>query len=274
VDEGASVASYRYGSHVDREWAAKQLEAFVEAIDELEHLERIGPLVADSESEMLKLGNHFGETDNMVRSHEPIVQLVMEAVEPGLSTYESADSAPGDVSMATAWRPAKNAALRALGLVRSGAEAKEQLRPDAPDLVADQLHEWVWDAARPMWEAGSQSTAVLHAAQAINAWLQQKLGRSDISDATLCAEAFSTDPPKEGRPRLRFYGDRTSETWKSRQLGAAFFGRGCFQAIRNPLAHNHELRLSPQAALEMLAALSLLARMIDEGQVEAVRQDQ
>jgi hypothetical protein len=120
-----------------------------------------------------------------------------------------------------------------------------------------------------MWEAGSPATAVLHAAQAINARLQQKLGRIDISDATLCGEAFSTDPPREGRPRLRFSGDRTSETWKSQQVGAGFFGRGCFQAIRNPPAHNYQHPVSQQQALEMLAALSLLARWVDEGQVEA-----
>jgi len=251
---------------VDREWAAAQLEDFVGAIDELDQLERVGHLIADSETQMFKLQGDATETENTVLSREPIAQLIMEAVESGLSRYQSADSSD---PWATRWRPAKGAALRALGLVRSGAEAKEQLRPDAPDLVADQLHVWVWEAARPMWEAGSQSTSVLHAAQAINARLQQKLGRYDISDASLCVEAFSADAPKEGRPRLRFGGDRTSETWKSLQLGAAFFGRGCFQAIRNPLAHDHEHHLSQQEPLEMLAALSLLARWIDQCQVEA-----
>jgi hypothetical protein len=250
---------------VDREWAERQLEAFIGAIDTLEQMGRVGSLIADSESQMLKLGNDADETDNVIRSHEPIAELIMEAVQPGLSAYENADSAD---QWSVRWRPAKNAALRALGLVKTGAEAKEQLRPDAPDLVADQLQAWVWDAARPMWEANSPGTAVLHAAQAINARLQQKLGRFDISDATLCGEAFSTDPPKEGRPRLRFSGDRTSETWKSQQVGAGFFGRGCFQAIRNPPAHNHEHPVSHQLALEMLAALSLLARWVDECQVE------
>jgi hypothetical protein len=41
------------------------------------------------------------------------------------------------------------------------------------------------------------------------------------------------------------------------------FGAGCFQAIRNPVGHliNEQ---SEQAALERLAALSLLARWITE----------
>lgn len=252
---------------MDREWAAAQLDEFVGAIDSLDQFERIRNLIAGDESQMLRLEADADETENSVRSREPIAQLIMESVEPGLGTYPSPDSSD---NWAIRWRPAKGAALRALGLVRSGAEARDRLRPDAPDLVADQLHIWVWEAARPMWEAGSRSTAVLHAAQAINARLQQKLSRFDISDATLCGEAFSADAPKEGRSRLRFSGDRTSETWKSLQLGAAFFGRGCFQAIRNPLAHSHQYDCSQEEALERLAALSLLARWVDECKIEVL----
>src|SRR5690348_7506981 len=101
---------------VDREWAAASLEAFVEAIGRVDQLERIGPLVSDSESQTVRLVDDADEAENMVRSHEPIAQLIMEAVELGLSTYESADSAPGNLDSATRWRPAKSAALRALGL--------------------------------------------------------------------------------------------------------------------------------------------------------------
>jgi uncharacterized protein Ymh len=237
---------------VDQEWAAIQLESFVSAIDTLMEFGRAGHLVAD-------------KADNTVRALEPVVQIIMEAVAPGLSKYESPDDAE---TWAIRWRPAKNAALRALGLVKSGAEAKERMRPDAPKLAADQLHEWVWAAARPMWEAGSYSTAVLWAAQSINTRLQQKLNRQEISDATLCGEAFSTDEPKPGRPRLRFDGDRTSETWKSLQEGAGFLGRGCFRAMRNPVAHNHQHPVNQQEALEELAALSRLARWIDQCKVE------
>jgi uncharacterized protein (TIGR02391 family) len=252
---------------VDEDWAVTQLEAFIGAIDVLDELARVGPLVADSESQSFKLGSDVAQAENAARTLEPIAQLIMEAVEPGLSAYEKADRSD---PWGTRWDPPKHAALRALGLARSGAEAKEKLRPDAPGLAADQFHPWVWEAARPMWEAGSQPTAVLHAAQAVNARLQQKLGRFDVSDADLCTEAFSTDPPREGRPRLRFGGDRTSETWRSLQIGAASFGRGCFQAIRNPVAHSHQHALSEREALEALAALSLLARWIEECQVEAI----
>jgi hypothetical protein len=252
---------------VDTDWAAAQLEAFIGSIDQLNELGRIGHLIVGDERQGLKLDSDADDVENTIRSLEPIAQLIMEAVDPGLSTYESADSS---VNWNTRWDPAKGAALRALGLVRTGAEAREKLRPDAPGLAADQFHPWVWEAARPMWEAGSQPTAVYHAAQAVNARLQQKLGRFDVSEGALCGEAFSVDAPRDGRPRLRFDGDRTSETWRSRQIGAALFGQGCFRAVRNPVAHNPQHPLSEREVLEALAAFSLLARWIDGCEVETV----
>ncbi|WP_223163342.1 TIGR02391 family protein [Mycolicibacter arupensis] len=49
------------------------------------------------------------------------------------------------------------------------------------------------------------------------------------------------------------------------------FGSGCFRAIRNPVGHlpNDEVEMSEQEALERLAALSLLARFIDDAEIES-----
>lgn len=252
---------------MDQEWATKQLEEFVGAIDQTESLERFGRVIADDEGQMLRLEDELQENENKVRSSEPIAQIIMEAVEPKLSSYDTTTYFEGQ-AWGSSWGPAKRAALRALGLVQRGAEAKERLRSDAPALPADQLHDWVWSAARPMWEAGSHSTAVLHAAQSINVHLQQKLGRSDAGEGSLCVEAFSVDLPKPGRPRLRFDGDRSSQTWRSLQEGAGAFGRGCFQAMRNPPAHSYQHALTGQEAIEELAALSRLARWIEGCVVE------
>jgi hypothetical protein len=51
------------------------------------------------------------------------------------------------------------------------------------------------------------------------------------------------------------------------------FGAGCFEAIRNLAAHVDGLHLSEQVALEQLAAFSLLARWIDECEVQSVAAD-
>src|SRR4051794_27054867 len=149
-------------------------------------------------------------------------------------------------------------------------EVDDHLGPEspAPQLSADTLHTWVWGAAQSLWASGHYADAVETAAKKVNAELQNKLERRDLSDAKLCAEAFSLTQPTTGRPRLRLAGDQSSETWRARQEGALAFGQGCFKAIRNPLAHEGAPDLSEHAALEQLCAFSLLSRWIEEAGVE------
>lgn len=71
----------------------------------------------------------------------------------------------------------------------------------------------------------------------------------------------------EHRPRLRLPGDRSSLTWKSRQRGARALAQGCYAGLRNVVAHD-DPDWSEQEALEALACLSVLARWIDEAEVE------
>lgn len=87
-----------------------------------------------------------------------------------------------------------------------------------------------------------------------------------MNDTQLMLEAFSKDEPGPGRPRLRCPGDHSSQTVRSRQEGAMYYARGCFQAIRNPASHEHH-EWDPQVALESLTALSVLARWIDDWSV-------
>ena len=68
-------------------------------------------------------------------------------------------------------------------------------------------------------------------------------------------------------PRLRLPGFTPgTDDFKSAQDGAKLFGMGCFQSIRNLTTHQQE-QPSEDRALEMLAALSLLARWIGEAEV-------
>ncbi|AQA20900.1 hypothetical protein BTZ20_2220 [Rhodococcus sp. MTM3W5.2] len=75
-------------------------------------------------------------------------------------------------------------------------------------------------------------------------------------------QVFSSDPPKEGKARLRWPGDPTNLTVKAMNDGIKNFAVGCFQAIRNPVTHTVD-DVPKQEALEHLAALSVLARWID-----------
>ena len=195
----------------------------------------------------------------------------MQAARPGLGEYAEPPTGGWSFDDSTYWHDVvRHRVLQAIGIHELGAEARRRMRPDSPDLVADQFHEWVWEAAMPMWAAGSTQEAVHAAARSVNARLQQKLGRHNAADSSLCREAFSQNDPAPGRPRLRFPGDRTSDTWRSRQQGAMDFGAGCFTGIRNPAAHEHGLDLPEQIALEQIASFSVLARWIDECAVETV----
>jgi hypothetical protein len=212
---------------------------------------------------------------------EPVMRELMNAAQPGLGDYPKPQACSGviqfdETEMAHGetryWTThPRRRALQAVGILTFGEEARRKMRPDGPDLVADQFHPWAWEAAAPLWFAGSRQEAVNAAARSVNARLQQKLGRHDSSESGLVREAFSLDAPVAGRPRLRFPGDRTSDTWRSRQQGGMQLGAGCFTGIRNPAAHEDGLVLTEQVALEQLAAFSLLARWLDECEVETAQ---
>lgn len=142
------------------------------------------------------------------------------------------------------------------------------LGDNSPSISASGMHPLIWKAAEPQWLTGHRHEAVLAASKAVNSLLQAKLHRRDVSETDLVKQAFSTKSPEPGKPRLRFdVGDE--QTSASLTVGVMQFGAGCFQAIRNPLGHlpNEQIELSEQTALERLAALSLLARWVDEAEI-------
>jgi Protein of unknown function (Hypoth_ymh) len=135
-----------------------------------------------------------------------------------------------------------------------------------PLTAPDDLHPWVWDAAKSRWQSGHRRDAIVAAAASLNDHLQHKVGRQDVSDDKLIQEVFSDKAPEPGKPRLRIPGDPRNLTVISRQQGALQFGLGCFRAIRNPAAHETR-EPGHQEALEQLAGLSVLARLIDGSDV-------
>jgi hypothetical protein len=106
---------------------------------------------------------------------------LMNAAQAGLGDYlEPPDN--GWTYDERYWREiVKPHALRAMGVHQFGEEARRRMRPDSPDLTADQFHPWVWEAAAPLWYAGSRQEAVHAAARSVNARMQQKRGHHDVS---------------------------------------------------------------------------------------------
>jgi hypothetical protein len=149
-------------------------------------------------------------------------------------------------------------------------ELAQNLGEVGPTLSVSTMQSDVWDAAKSLWKNRHFGEAVSAAARSVNAMLQTKVNRRDISETKLISECFSLDPPKAGCPRLRLMADDGSDTYKNLHAGALAFGQGCFKAIRNVLAHEYgPLAEPPEAeALHYLAAFSVLAGWIDKAKVE------
>jgi hypothetical protein len=134
-------------------------------------------------------------------------------------------------------------------------------------LLASNLHPEVWSAARRPWDAGLHREAVGNAATAVETMAKVKTKFGLASGAKLWGELFSLNDPTPDRPRLRLPVDPAmSDRWKSAHVGAADFGRGCMEGIRNWAAHSID-EADEQAALEYLAALSVLARWVESATV-------
>lgn len=224
-------------------WAKEKLEGFISSYDDW----RNSPAGND----------HYAYLDAIRRTHTVI--RIIETL--GLEAPEASD-----VDDEYFLPRLGHVATTALGLLDDWDELDKNLRPTAPAIAADQLHPWVWDAARTFWGSKHYRAAVHQAALSINAHLQDKLDRRDISDDRLVGASFSDKEPDQANPRLRVPGDPTDQTVQSIQRGAGLFAMGCFQVIRNPAAHEHD-DWPKHIALERLAALSVLARLVDESRV-------
>ncbi|WP_456789766.1 TIGR02391 family protein [Cellulomonas sp. P5_C5] len=153
-----------------------------------------------------------------------------------------------------------------------GDEVRERLGLDEPPpmIEADAMHPWVWDAARPHWTSGNHDAALWAAGINVTSRTQRKLDRHDIGEGQLIREAFSTDDPVPGRPRLRLCDRTNPMLFKDRHVGASSLGQGLYSAIRNTLNHvdSEQHQIGDLEAIEALAAFSLLARWIDGAQVD------
>lgn len=174
-----------------------------------------------------------------------------------------------DTSGLAYWQLVRQGVTEALGQAKSADEIAAFRRPTSPSVAGEALHPWVWEPAAPLWAAEAHQDAVLTAARTVNRRLQQKLGRHDIGELDLCMQSFDPKAPTEGKPRLRFEGDRDTPTWKARQDGAKYLAAGAFLGIRNLAAHEEKVTWSQQEALEYLATFSVVARWIEECTVES-----
>ncbi|WP_448060424.1 TIGR02391 family protein [Cellulomonas hominis] len=136
-----------------------------------------------------------------------------------------------------------------------------------PTTGVEATHPLIWGAARGLWLSGYYQQAVAAAAEALVGQVKVRVGRNDVAETALWQEVFSDKPPQPGKARLRWPGDPADRNVQTMNAGLRQYAPGVQMTIRNPSAHTGGL--TPQEALERLAALSLLAGWVDQCILEA-----
>ncbi|WP_405112688.1 TIGR02391 family protein [Micromonospora sp. NBC_01405] len=241
---------------MNRKWAAGEVRKFIRDLEWYTRADRLISGNCDGKPALLD----FWQRDSDIMQRWPIVMQILKLVPSPLS--EVVQLARGRDNILIVF-PVRDVCLPVLGLLDRAAEIEENLAPDSPQLAADRLHTWVWDAARTLWETRHYRAAVQAAATNVNAHVQSLVGRRDVSDSKLMAECFSEKDPEGGKPRLRWRGDPSDEGVKSMNGGMRSFAQGVFAAVRNPATHRLD-ELTEHQGLERLAAFSLLSHLIDD----------
>jgi hypothetical protein len=243
-----------YVAKLDVDWAITEIDLFLRVTDQVAY--------DNTGSGVVVFGTHMrgSETEAAQRAH--VVEQILDRTLRGWRK----DQPKKDSEYS--WL--REQAARARAALQRATELADKLGDDAPDMDAANLHPWAWENGRSYWNTGHYHQAVMQAAIRINAEGQAKLGRMDVSEVALFNEGFSLDPPKPGAPRLRLMKNDGSRTYQNLHRGARAFADGLYTAIRNPGMH-----LPPpsdggeeQLALEQLAAFSLLARWVQQADVE------
>lgn len=237
-------------SGLNAEWAIDKLEDFIRATDT--QYVRGGYLKYQTE-----------EPESEVVQKAQIVEQILDRVTPKWRSLNVATTFEK-------WALHHEAALRAKESLLRQEELRQNLGENAPEISAANLHPWVWSGASSLWQSGHYRSAVEDAVKKVNAETQNKIGRRNLSGTTLFQEAFSTSAPIAGKSRLRRMTPDGSDTYKSVQRGAMALAEGIYAGIRNPFNHDDPKDIDEQVALEYLAALSVLARWVDDATVEDV----
>ncbi|ATE54042.1 TIGR02391 family protein [Actinosynnema pretiosum] len=237
---------------VDVDWAIGEIDSFLELTELHRPPDPYGVVFLGSE-----LANRGRQEAIVASAH--VVEQIFGRVMPNWRTEVPADR-NHDINR---WCQHIEAAQRVRTALLRQVELREKLGDDAPQLDAARLHPWIWEGARSLWQSGHYREAVRVACVKLNAETQNKVNRRDIAEIDLFNQVFSADPPQPGKPRLHVAVADGSKTFTSLQRGVRCFAEGCYAAIRNPISHSVG-DLAEDEALEQLAALSVLARWVDQ----------
>jgi DNA-binding transcriptional ArsR family regulator len=232
---------------MDRVWMRERLESFKTLNERYDQANRQARYESSPETKAL---------NSEINGEVPTIRKIVEALNPDLVEDITEPMHMYGTSKT------RSAVEQALGILRDEDVLRAKLAPDAPSLVADQFHSTVWKAASAIWDTGQYRVAVQQAAVSLSAHIAAKAG-SSLTERALVSQVFSKDEPRPGQVRLHMLGDKTTETWRSRQDGLHLIAQGAFAGIRNVATHTAD-EWTEQVALEHLAVLSVVARWADE----------
>jgi uncharacterized protein (TIGR02391 family) len=118
------------------------------------------------------------------------------------------------------------------------------------------LHREIARAASKLYQDGHYSTAVEHAVKALNGLVRLRSGL-EIDGTSLMERAFNPS-----NPTLKF-NDLSDQSDRDEQKGFMMMFSGAVAGLRNPRAHGF-IHDDPERALEFIAFVSLLAKLLDE----------
>jgi uncharacterized protein (TIGR02391 family) len=118
------------------------------------------------------------------------------------------------------------------------------------------LHPEVARAASDLYRNGHYANAVEASVKALNGLVRLR-SRLELDGTPLMETAFSPN-----HPVIKF-NDLTDQSDRDEQKGFMMMFSGAVSGLRNPRAHGF-IRDDPERALEFIAFVSLLAKLLDE----------
>ncbi len=237
----------------------------------LEKLREFRALLVADERDLRRKGRR--ESMTQLFEMQPLIESIARELDP--DGVERLKGRTRPVVGGATWSSAIVEVDRLIGTLEKRPDFQRIFDPPGPTLAASGLHPWVWNAVASLWGDGHYEPAVHQAGLAIQLQTQLKVSRRDLHGKDLYAQAFSVKEPTSKMQRLRFLHidkNERPDDWTSAHEGAMHLGMGCAQGIRNPQAHPSD-DITEQEALEQLAALSVLARWVDECEPVGVDDD-
>ena len=118
------------------------------------------------------------------------------------------------------------------------------------------LHREIEGRAARLFKDGHYAEAVEAAYKALNLLVKLRSGRDDLDGAALMLTVFSVKDP------VLTFNELKDDSDRSEQQGMMHLFAGTVLAFRNPSAHKF-MEDNPERALEYIAFISLLAKLLD-----------